>query len=321
MELNKQRITAVTLNPCVDRTLTVNGLTPGGHHVAQEVQDNIGGKGIDVNVVLRHLGVPTCAVGFDFIRSGMQVSAFLKQEDIPFVSCAVDASLRVNTKIFDSAKRQMTEINCKGPSLTAREAEAFFRLLDEALPETAILAVCGSVPPGLPDSLYFDAIKKAHALGIPAVLDATGPLLREGIQAGPEVIKPNIGEMEMLLGTSLNTKKDCVRACRQLIRAGVGAVCLTLGGDGALMVDAENAWFSEGLDIPVRGVQGAGDSVVAGICAAMLKTRDKGEWLRSGVAAAHGSLLRPGTLLCLRQDYDAFLPSIPLHLIQEQEEE
>ncbi|MCQ2454427.1 MAG: 1-phosphofructokinase family hexose kinase, partial [Clostridia bacterium] len=305
-------VTAVTLNPCTDRTLQIPQLIPGEHHVVQSIIENAAGKGIDVNAVLAHIGVPTLAIGFEFSRGGEGIRRFLEEEGIPFRFHAIEGEQRVNTKVFDLAARQMTEINCKGPKLDSAEGDAFLKLLEEVLPETAVLVVCGSVPPGLSPDLYRRAIELAHAQGIPCVLDATGPLLVEGLKANPDVIKPNIGELELLLGKKLNGTAECVAACRELTAQGVGTVCLTLGKDGAIMVSNDEVWFSEGLDIAVRGAQGAGDSVVAGICAAMLKTQDRGEWLRSGVAAAHGSLIREGTLLCEKDAYDDFLSRMPV---------
>jgi len=312
MIIPEKAVTAITLNPCIDRTLTIESLSPGGHHVAANVQETVAGKGIDVNVVLRHLGIPTCAVGFDFVQNGTPVALFLEQADIPFAGLSIPAPLRVNTKIFAASERQMTEINCKGPALEAREADAFLSLLDTVLPNTEILVVCGSVPPGIPSELYKTVIETAKSHKIRTILDATGTLLKKGLEACPDVIKPNIAELELLLGTRFDSRESCLAACRKLIENGVDTVCLTLGDDGALMVTKDAAWYSQGLDIPVRGVQGAGDSVVAGICAAMLKTEDRQEWLRSGIAAAHGSLIREGTLLCEKRAYEEFLLRIPV---------
>ena len=308
----EKSITAITLNPCIDRTLTVDHLSAGEHHVARQVQETVAGKGIDVNVVLRHLDIPTLSVGFEFTQKGTPVADFLNTEGIPFEMHPIDAVLRVNTKIFDAEQRQMTEINCKGPKLGAEAEEAFLRLLDDALPSTAILVLSGSVPPGLSDDLYARCIKKAQEKNIPTVLDATGALLLNGIQAQPTVIKPNRHELEELLNVQLDSTEKCIRACHALIDQGIRAVCLTLGGDGALMVGKDEVWFSEGLPIQVKGVQGAGDSVVAGICAAMRKGLPMQEWLRYGVAAAHASLIREGTLLCKKEDLETFLPQIPI---------
>jgi len=308
-------VTAITLNPCTDRTLQIDTLTPGGHHVVRSVIDNVAGKGIDVNVVLRHLNVPTLAVGFSFEGSAGVLEQFMREEDIPFLFQSAPGSQRINTKVFETANMQMTEFNCKGPLLNDKNEQELMLLMDKALDETAILVACGSVPPGISPDIYRKMIESAHARGIPAVLDATGPLFDEGIKACPEVIKPNIGELELFLGKKLDSREEIIEACRQIIRQGVGAVCLTLGKDGALMVTASQCFFSPGLKIDVRGVQGAGDSVVAGICAAMLRTDDPAEWLRSGVAAAHGSLIREGTLLCELAPYTDFLARIPVTAI------
>lgn len=312
MHPGEKAVAAVTLNPCVDRTLTVDRLLPGEHHVTTDVQEIVAGKGIDVNVVLRHLQVPTLALGFDFTRSGSPVSQFLAQEGIPFICHSMDQALRINTKIFDAGQRQMTEINCPGPQLCPEDAQTFLFMLRGAMDSIGLLAVCGSVPPGIPADVYRKAIDIAHAHRIPAVLDATGPLLKEALRARPEVVKPNIDEMALLLGTRPSTLEECVAACRQLTCQGIDAVCLTLGSGGALMVTQREAWFSEGLHIDVHGLQGAGDSVVAGICAAMRHTQDPAQWLRWGVAAAHGSLIRPGTLLCEKHAFEQFLSRIPI---------
>lgn len=308
----KKWVAALTLNPCVDRTLTVDRLLPGEHHTARNVQEIIAGKGIDVNVVLRHLGIPTCAVGFDFTSRGHPVGQFLEREGIPFVGRDIRAPLRVNTKIFDVSGQQMTEINCTGPTLDPSEGETCMELIRQVLPDTAILAVCGSVPPGLPADLYFRILSEARRHGVRTVLDAAGALLREGVKACPDVVKPNLAELTDLTGKKPDTREESISACRALIRAGVGAVCLTLGREGALMVTGNDAWFSETLDINVRGVQGAGDSVLAGICAAMLHSPDASQWLRWGVAAAHASLIREGTLLCEEKDFRHFLPLVPI---------
>lgn len=96
---------------------------------------------------------------------------------------------------------------------------------------------------------------------------------------------------------------------------GVGAVCLSLGGDGALYITEDNALYSKGLDIEVKSFQGAGDSLVAGICLGLMAGYEPELLLRSGMAAAHGSLLRDGTLLCLREDYEKFFEIMPVEMI------
>ena len=308
-------ISAVTLNPCIDRTVFLPSLIVGGHNVASRVQNDVSGKGINVNVVLSNLGVETKAVGFEFRRSGTPVKAFLDSLSIPSDMVSVDAELRVNTKLFDSGAMEMTEINCKGPHIGKDAVEELMRVFERNLDGTDIIVIDGSVPPGVPIDIYKTMTELAHAKGIKVVLDATGDLLAKGLEARPDIVKPNVGELELLIGRKLSGIGEWVAACNDLTAQGVGAVCLSLGGDGALYVTGDKAWYSKGLDIEVRSFQGAGDSLVAGICLGIMAGYEPETLLRSAMAAAHGSLLRDGTLLCLREDYDKFFEIMPVEMI------
>ncbi|MDO4982016.1 MAG: 1-phosphofructokinase family hexose kinase [Eubacteriales bacterium] len=308
-------ILTVTLNPCIDRTLSVDALNVGGHNVVQRVQNVVAGKGIDVNVVLHNLGIDTRAAGFDFIRNGHQVSDFLSSMNIPFYGVDVDAELRVNTKVFDENACCMTELNCKGPQMTMLEENAFMEVFEKALERVDVLVADGSVPPGIGTDIYARMINIAKKKNVYSVLDASGELLEKGLSARPDMVKPNRTELEQLLRRSLNSIDECIDGCHELMKLGAGAVCLSLGSDGCILADSEGAWFSEGLDIEVRGFQGAGDSVVAGICIAVEKGLGGMEQLRSGVACAHGSLIREGTDMCTRESYDEMLALIPVRKI------
>lgn len=309
-------ILVVTLNPCIDRTLTLEKLIPGGHNSVEEVREDVSGKGINVNVVLQHLGVPSKAVGFEFTRRGRPVQEFLASLGIPFVSVSLNHDLRVNTKVFDRTAMQMTEINCRGPQLTEQDAEAVMELFAQELNGADMLVVDGSVPPGIPTDIYARMITLAKDRGIASVLDTSGSLLREGLKAGPTLVKPNLLELGEYTGHPLKNREEILQACRDMIARGVHGVCVSMGGDGALYVEENGAWYSPGLDIRVLGFQGAGDSMVAGMCAAWLDSADGSELLRSAVAAAHGSLLREGTLLCTKEQYEDLLKKIPVERIE-----
>lgn len=312
-------ILTVTLNPCIDRTLLIDGLKVGGHNAVRKVQNVVAGKGIDVNVALHNLGADTCSVGFDFCHSGHQVPDFLSSLDIPFYGVEVDAELRVNTKVFDADECCMTELNCKGPDMSEYEENALMAVFDKALDGVDVLVVDGSVPPGISKDIYARMISEAKRREIFTVLDATGELFEKGLKAKPDMVKPNRGELEELLGRALHGMDECIKACHELMDMGAGAVCLSLGGDGCMLVNSEGAWFSEGLEVEVKGFQGAGDSVVAGICIAVEKGLDSMEQLRSGVACAHGSLILEGTNMCTRDSYYEMLEKIPVRKIQEEQ--
>ena len=308
-------VTAVTLNPCVDHTLMVSALVPGGHHETVRTHEDISGKGINVNKVLRHLGVETKAVGFDYVGSGSRLRDCLRDCGIPFESIPTEGRLRINTKIFDMARSEMTEINSKGSPVSQTDVERLTEVFTEALADTGILVLDGSVPPGVPDTIYRTMTQLAHARKIPVILDASGTLMKKGLEARPEVIKPNREEAEQLLGRSVRSLQDAVSACRAFLDLGIGAVCLSLGKEGALYGTPEGTWFSPGLDIEVKSLQGAGDSMVAGICVGMMKGLSGADILRSAAAAAHGSILLEGTELCSAEDYNRLMKCIQVEKV------
>jgi len=308
-------IKAVTLNPCIDHTLMVSSLIPGGHHETVRTQEDISGKGINVNKVLRQLGMETAAVGFDYVGSGSRLRDCMREIGIPFVSVPVEGTLRINTKIFDMAKSEMTEINSKGAPVSQTDVDRLTEVFKVSLADTDILVLDGSVPPGVPDTIYRTMTILAHERKIPVILDASGALMRKGLEARPEVIKPNREEAEQLLDRPVRDLKDAVSACRGFLKLGIGSVCLSLGKEGAVYCNSDGVLFSPTLDIKVKSLQGAGDSMVAGICIGMIKHYSGGEILRSAAAAAHGSVLLEGTSLCTAEDYERFMKYIPVEKI------
>lgn len=308
-------ITTVTLNPCVDRTVLLRGLRVGGHNRVDDVVENTSGKGINVSLALRHLGVETACVGFDGAGDGGRVARLLKENGIPCALESVPGGLRVNIKLTDTLTGEMTEINERGSALPPGALEALMRNLGEMLAHTDILVADGSVPPGVPESVYGDMIAMAHAAGARAVLDAAGALLRAGMREKPWLVKPNRFEMESYYNETIDSEARALSLCRRMLDEGAGMVCLSLGKQGALLVSPRGAWRCPGSEIAVRGTQGAGDSMVAGLCAAAMRGADEPEMLLRGVAAAQASLLLPGTALCRRADYERMLPLLHVQRI------
>ena len=139
-------VTAVTLNPCVDLTLIVSGLAVGGHNETERTRQDVCGKGINVNIVLQHLGVETQALGFEFKGSGNALRDALERQQIPYALCPVEGEMRVNTKVFDLQSREMTEINSAGCPVTAADVERMTELFAASLPGTDLLVLNGSAP-------------------------------------------------------------------------------------------------------------------------------------------------------------------------------
>lgn len=173
----------------------------------------------------------------------------------------------------------------------------------------------GSVPPGVPTDIYARIIREANKLGVKAILDASGELLTKGIKAKPYLIKPNKVELEASYGEKLKTTEDIVRVARRAISAGVSCVCVSCGSEGALFITEDRFYEAAPIKVPIRGVQGAGDSMVAGFCYALMHGMEGKELFAHAVACATGSLLHPGTKLCEKTDMKAILKRVQIKKI------
>ncbi len=308
-------ITAITLNPCIDRTVWLEKFEQGAHNRAVSTHCDVSGKGINVNIVLQHLGIETSCLSLLHSDGGAAVQELMDSLNIPFVGVKVPGSLRINLKLTETGNGRMTEINEGGSAVDEHTTGRVMRGLDELLPHTDILVASGSVPPGFPDDIYANMVERAREHNVRTLLDCADLLLRKGLASRPWAVKPNKYELERLSGRTIGSLEQAASLSGELSSAGVEIVCLSLGKDGAMLTAQNETWFSPGLDIEVRGVQGAGDSMVAGLCAAAVRGLGLPDMLKYGVAAAHASLLREGTLLCERECFEQLLGEITVQKI------
>ncbi len=149
------------------------------------------------------------------------------------------------------------------------------------------------------------------------ILDAADELFLEGIKGKPYLIKPNIDEISRALGRKFRSRDEVIAAARELVGEEIRYVCVSMGAEGALLVTEKVAFFAPALSVEVEGVQGAGDSMVAGFCLAMEKGCGAKEMLQYAMAAAAGSLVKKGTELCGREEFEHYLPLARVEKVEE----
>ncbi|MBW7573018.1 1-phosphofructokinase [Caproiciproducens faecalis] len=303
-------ITTLTLNPCIDRTVTVDGFTYGGTNHVENFRCDVSGKGINVSIALNNIGEATRCLGFNYMDGGSLLTDFLNEEKISNDFLNVSGQLRTNIKIFDRKASVMSELNESGNFVNGDCIADLVKKVEEYLPETSLLVLDGSVPPGVSKDIYKILTDKAREYGVKTVIDAYGELLLEGIKASPYLIKPNKDELEEAFGEKIQSKEDAIRVARKIIAQGVTMVCVSMGKGGAMLITEDKAYFCAGAEIEVKGVQGAGDSLVAGMCYAIVHGLSCAEMLRYGVAVAHGSLTLEGTQMCTLESFQKMLPLI-----------
>ena len=302
-------ITSVALNPSIDLTLFIPELIGGGTFRAENTRRDIAGKAVNTVCALKNMDIPVRLLGFDFVENGGLLKDALKEAGIPYDLVAAPGAIRTNIKIFEEKSSRITEINQRGSAVSQ---EAVSALLEKIIhTKTDVLTLSGSLPPGVDSGVYSEIIKRVSA---PVILDADGPALYNGIKEGPFIIKPNIREMEQTFGVSLPSQGAQISVSRALLRRydGLRAICLSLGEEGAMMIGRDDAYFSPALDIPVRGVQGAGDSMVAGLAAELY--RDKNApldiLLKAAMAAAAAKLIHEGSVVGSGEDFLAMTDKV-----------
>lgn len=277
-----KKILTMTLNPCIDRTVYLEQLQVGETNIVKKVIEEAAGKGINVAIGLQHLHVPVKALGFAYKEDADKLYEKLEAEDIPHAFVEVEGRLRVNQKLFDESKSQMTECNEKGSPVAKEDVNKLLELLRKELSEASILVLSGSVPLGVNKDIYALMTTMANEAGVKVVLDANGELLLEGVKAKPYLIKPNREEFvktflqEQLVNTHIKS------VAKKLIENGVTYICLSLGADGAILIstsaynkmsdDDDNSLIIDkrpAISVPIRSLQGAGDAMVAGLCKAI----------------------------------------------------
>lgn len=310
-------ITTVTLNPCIDRTVTVEKFLYGGTNRVTGARKDIAGKGINVSKALRNLGAKPLCLGFSYERENEELQGSLDALGIRHDFVEIPGELRTNVKIFDSSQKVMSELNESGHPVSAEAVEQFLERFEAHLDDTDLLVLTGSVPVGVPKDIYRTLMERAAKRGIRTVLDAAGELLLEGIKGKPYLIKPNIDELSQALGREFRSRDEIIEAARMLVGKGIPYVCVSLGAEGALLVDETDVFFAPALDIDVKGIQGAGDSLVAGFCLALEEKMDVKTMLCYASAAAAGSLIKEGTAFCEQADFERFLPRAEVKKIDE----
>lgn len=311
-------IITLTLNPCFDRTLTIDRLTPGHTHLVRATKTEVGGKGINVSTVLKNLGIASHCTGVLPENGSRLIESELNCRGIADHFSHVQGEVRTNIKVFDSAMRNMTEFNEKGHLPERFSTADLIELIERmVLPSDThkVLVLSGSVPKGMDHAIYAELINKFQPVGVDCFLDASGEALLAGVQACPTLIKPNLAELETIAGHQLSESNEIVSLAKEQCQKGIRFVCVSKGSGGAILTDGEKTYFASGLNLNVRGIQGAGDSLLAGITAAWQQNLSMPDMLRWGMAAAAGSIEHPGTGLCTQADFDRLVTQVNIELL------
>jgi 1-phosphofructokinase family hexose kinase len=286
-------IVTLTINPAIDRIISIDRLAFEDRAYINSSRESAGGRGINVSSVIHSFGGETLAVLISGGDSGKRLEGLLGKCGYRIAVVPVQNEIRTNLTITD--KHGLTvNLNEPGPPLGKAEVARVERVVRETLDHASWLAICGSIPPGVPPAFYGKLISMARQKKVKTLLHADGDALREGIAARPTVVSPNQQEAGRLLGQTLLTRTHYLEAAERIRQLGAESVVLTLGSRGA--VGASGDGLIEVLPPRVDAVCpiGAGDALMAAYAWARERRTSVADALRWGVAAGTATACLPG---------------------------
>ena len=302
-------IYTVTFNPSLDYIVSVNDFQLGLTNRTDSELILPGGKGINVSIVLKNLGMESIPLGFAGGFTGEEIRRLMKERKIEEQFVRVKKGIsRINVKLRslqvgengEKTVSEESEINGMGPEISGEEQEIFYQQLD-ALQKGDILVLAGSIPTVLPSTIYRDIMKRLQKREVMIVVDATKNLLVNVLEYHPFLIKPNNYELGEIFGVTLSTKEDVILYAKKLQEMGAANVLVSMAGDGS-------TYKSEAPEGKVKNSVGAGDSMVAGFLYGYLKSGIYEDAFYYGVCTGSASAFSEN--LATREEVDTLLRNI-----------
>ncbi|MDQ0871917.1 1-phosphofructokinase [Paenibacillus sp. V4I3] len=306
----KLPVLTITLNPALDKTVTVENFVLGGLNRIKDWRMDAGGKGINVAKVLKNFSVDVTAWGLCAGRQGNVLTDTLSSLGIPNWFVQAKGETRTNLKVYVEHTRETTELNEPGFTVDDDVLNQFLDRFRTDVRHVSLVVLGGSLPKGIPGDFYKTLIQIANEAGVRTVLDADGEPFVHGIEAVPYAIKPNIHELESFFGESFRTDEEIIDAARRLISKGIAYVAVSLGGEGSILVTETEAIRAKPAPITPLSTVGAGDSMVAALIYCMLHGMSLEEAARWSSTAGTVTALKPGTQVCTLAEVEEKLGSV-----------
>ena len=304
-------ITTICLNPCFDRTVEVDSLKLNSVNRIRSARDDLGGKGINVAIVARRLGLNVQCLGLMGVEGSAELSEQMDREGLMHSFLHIPGRVRTNMKIYSRDGQGVTELNEPGAAVDACVLKTFFEEAKAKTADSDMIVLTGSLPPGCPEGTYRDLMNVLD--GKKCILDTEGKELELAAKgAHPYLIKPNLREMETTLGIELRTMRTIRDAALLFIRLGVQHAVVSMGEMGAMYVSEKKTLFAPALRVEAKSTVGAGDAMIGGMLMGYEKENDMAKAFRYGIAAGAASVMTEGTQLIIRSDFEKLLEQVKI---------
>lgn len=288
-------IITVTLNPAIDKTAQVEQMVPNGLNRLNNIILDVGGKGINVSKAIKELGGKSICTGFVAGSNGKWIEEKLDSLGLDYKFHHVQGNTRINLKVLDR-NMNLTELNDTGDQISENDLRYLKADLLDMVSANDIVVLAGSVPAGVPATIYQELITLLKEKGAKVVMDADGELFTNGIEAGPTLIKPNKYELCKYFGLSEDVSDvELVSHAKKLLYKGIETVVISLGSKGAIFITNEETAYVPGLDIIAHSAVGAGDSMVGALTYGISEGLELIPLIKLAVATSAGAVMTKGT--------------------------
>lgn len=309
-------IYTLTLNPAVDRELTVAAVEFDAVLRASDSRVDFGGKGFNVSRLLKGMGVANIAVGFLGGKAGEMLQDGLKSLEIGTDFVWVAGETRTNVSIVTQSGGHYIKVNEKGPLVEAAKQQELLKKIDSLANPGDWWVLAGSLPPGISNDFYARIVDVLNQHKANAILDTSGDSLYLGCAEKPYLVKPNAEEAHALTGLPMETPAQIAVAAAEIRKMGAQNVVISMGKAGALLQTAEGTWLTHSPKIKEKNPIGAGDSMVGGLVSALTKGLGLKESLGWGVASGAATASLSGTEVGSQRLIEKLLTEVKYELLE-----
>jgi len=297
-------IVTITLNPALDKSLSIPKLVADKKLKCSAAVCEPGGGGINVARAIKKLGGNALAVYLSGGDTGKKITRLLAEESVESMPVNISESTRENLVIADLSDGKQYLFDMPGPAVSEQEWQQCLDAVEQ-IPGIEYIIASGSLPPGVPTDIFARIALIARRKNAKLVVDTSGPALRQALQAGVYLVKPNLKELASLVGKEDLDKQSAAEVAREIIGYGnCEVVIVSMGAEGAMLVTEELVVNIKPPALKIKSTVGAGDSLLAGVVLSLAAGKNLPTAVEYGVACGAAATINPGTELCTKTNAD-----------------
>ena len=296
------------MSPSVDVTIELDQLNVGKVNIVKNKTLSFTGKALNVAIGISRLGADAYATGFMYNENGAMFERALDKEGVPFAFVWNSGRVRENYKCIDK-RSMLTEINDVGGQVAAEKLGELSHMIRNLSSRSDVTVISGGLPRGVDASFYREIFRCVDPKSL-RIADTEGAKMFVALEAGIDLVKPNLEELEETLGREFRDKDDMLAGCREILDRGAKIVLLSLGKDGAVITNGTKNYYCKSINVAVNSTVGAGDGMVAAAAVMLQQGADLPDILRAGVAAGTATVTTFETISFTKNKYEEILQSL-----------